>query len=572
MKYAVPAFAAAALAIPVLVIGPALGSSAVPGGAATRTAGLSLRKSVISHQRSGTNGSVIDYELTVGIPADTRATNVTLTDHMASHMGFRYQTAISCVFCGFPDPVAPAPGSGLPVWRIGTIPTRPYARTLRIRYRAIITRRAAPGPQINGAVLAFRVGLASHSTTAIAGIAVRAPKLAIVKTVRCAGGTQNTGDHGCVVGPYSEAAYTVSVANTGDWPAFGATITDTPPAGLRDIAAISRHGRLRHGRITWRLVWPLAPGHHVHLTYRARVAAGLAEGQRLVNRATVGRYYGLPLVLRILRFRQFVTYPGGATDADTLTVHMPVLTLFKSHAGPMTRGAPGTYTLAVGNSGTWPTAAPVVVTDTPPVGMVPIVATGDGWACGLAGRTMHCVHPAQIAAGTTAAPITLGVVVASNAADTITNTATAAGGGARATAAEDPTAITGPASDGAVSLQIAASSAVVAPGGIIRYPMRVTAVSAEAVIGTRVCDPVPAYTTLVSAPGATLIAGVPCWTVGFLASGASETVAAVARVRTSAPPVIVDNTAHAIADNAPAVRASVQVRVRSTNGSGGVTG
>jgi uncharacterized repeat protein (TIGR01451 family) len=571
MKYAAVALAAA-IAVPALVIGPAMGSSAVSGGSATRTAGLSVNKTVLAHRTSGTNGSVFDYQLTVGIPAGTRATNVTISDHIASHMEFLGQTGVSCVLCGFPDPGTPAAGGGMVVWRVGTIPARGYARALRIRYRAIVTRRAVPGPQVNAAELTYRIGLTPRSTIATAQITVRAPKLAITKTVRCAGGTQNTGDHTCAVGPYSEADYTLVVTNVGDWGAFGATVTDTPPAGLRGISAISGHGRLRHGRITWRLVWPIAPGTHVRLTYRARVAGGLTEGQQLVNRAAVGRYYGLPLILRILHFRQFVRYPGGATDTNTLTVHMPVLTLSKTHAGGMTRGAPGTYTLAVANAGTWPTAAPVVVTDTPPVGMVPTVATGDGWACGLAGRTMRCVRATAIAAGAAAPPITLGVVVASNAADTITNSATVSGGGAHPAAAEDPTTITGPASDGVVSLRIAASSPVVAPGGIIRFPMRVTAVSADAVVGTRVCDPVPAYTTLVLAPGAQLVAGVPCWTVDYLAPGAAETFVAVARVRASAPPVIVENTAHAVADNAPPVRASVHVRVRSRNGSGGVTG
>jgi len=572
MNHARAAVTVAALAGSLVVIGSAIGSSAVPAPATARTTGLVLYKSVVSRRPVGTNGSVMDYELTVRIPAGTRATNVRITDHIASRMEFRYETGVSCAFCGFSDPIAPLPGSPTPVWRVGTIPARFYARTLRIRYRAIITRRAAPGPQFNQAVLSYRIGLSSRSATAIASVQVRAPKLAITKTVVCAGGAQNTGNHTCAVGPGSPVVYTLTITNTGDWSAYGATITDSPPRGLQGITAISGHGRLVHGRITWRLLSPLAPRHHVRLTYSARVSGGLGEGQQLVNRATVGRYFGLPLLLRILHFRQFVTYPGGGTDTDTLTVHVPVLTLSKTHTGTMTRSAPGQYILAVGNSGTWPTTAPVVVTDTPPVGMVPIVATGDGWSCGLMGRTMRCVRAAVIPHGAVAPPIALGVVVASNAPDSVTNVASASGGGARTVSAADATVISGPVSDGAVALQITASSSVVTPGGVVRFPMRVSAIAADAVVGTRVCDPVPAYTTLISAPGAQMIAGEPCWTVDYLAPGASETFAAVARVHTSAPPVTVENTAHAVADNAPPVHASVRVRVRSTSGSGGVTG
>ena len=82
----------------------------------------------------------------------------------------------------------------------------------------------------------------------------------------------------------------------------------------------------------------------------------------------------------------------------------------------------------------------------------------------------------------------------------------------------------------------------------------------------------PAYTARVAAPGAQVVHGTPCWTVPYLAVGAARSFGFTVRVSPLAPPVTVVNTATVVSYNAPPAEATVRVGVRSTKGSGGVTG
>ncbi len=113
----------------------------------------------------------------------------------------------------------------------------------------------------------------------------------------------------------------------------------------------------------------------------------------------------------------------------------PDVTLTKTHAGTFTQGQSGaTYTLAVKNSGTGPTAGTVTVVDTVPAGLVPTAATGSGWgsgsnACAVSGATVTCTRSDALPAQATYPAITLSVNVASTAPASVTNSATVSGGG-----------------------------------------------------------------------------------------------------------------------------------------------
>jgi uncharacterized repeat protein (TIGR01451 family) len=541
-----------------------------------RTAGVQFTKTVLTRPAAGTNGSVFTYELVAHIPARTPMSNAVITDQLPSGMRFLGQTGFRCLACGVPAPIPPRRGSNPAVWNIGRIPTHLTARTLRIWYRAIVTRSAGVGAHLNSAALSYRVNTTRVTISVTNAVEVRAPRLAIIKTVRCGGGSANTSDHTCTVGPDLPLAYTLTVTNTGGWSAYDATVTDTPPAGLVGLAGISSHGRLHHGRIIWHLPRPIAPGRSVRLTYTARVtgaAADLTDGEHLVNHAVIGRYWGLPLLQRLIRRRDAVTYPGGAFDADSLTVRLPALALTKTHSGDMSRNGSGTYTLSVANVGSWPTSAPVTVTDSPPVGMVVLVASGHGWSCAIQGISTTCRRADALAPGATYPSIELGVALASNAPDVIVNTAIAVGGGSRQPArAEDTTFINGPRNDASATLGISADRSHAVPGGLIAYTLRLDTPPPLALVGARVCNPVPAYTALVAAPGAQLVHGTPCWTVGYLAVGGVRSFGFTVRVSRLAPPVTVVNTATVVSYNAPTVAATVRVRVTSTKGSGGVTG
>ncbi|MFF4730341.1 hypothetical protein ACFY3M_34445, partial [Streptomyces mirabilis] len=121
----------------------------------------------------------------------------------------------------------------------------------------------------------------------------------------------------------------------------------------------------------------------------------------------------------------------------------PSLTIGKSHSGSFARGQSGSYTLTVGNDGIDATdGTTVTVTDTLPAGLTATSLSGTGWTCTLA--TLTCTRSDVLPSGSSYPPITLKVDVSCKAPSTVTNTASATGGGDTATrTATDPTTITG---------------------------------------------------------------------------------------------------------------------------------
>ena len=132
---------------------------------------------------------------------------------------------------------------------------------------------------------------------------------------------------------------------------------------------------------------------------------------------------------------------GGETNAQTTgratprrdRAVPPDLTLAKTHAGSFTQGqTAATYTLTVTNGGRCATAGTVTVTDTVPSGADGDGDHGDGWTCTQPAGP--CTRSDVLAAGASYPAITLTVNVASNAAASVTNTATVSGGGETNTA------------------------------------------------------------------------------------------------------------------------------------------
>lgn len=80
-------------------------------------------------------------------------------------------------------------------------------------------------------------------------------------------------------------------------------------------------------------------------------------------------------------------------------------------------------------------------------------------------------------------------------------------------------------------------------------------------LNVRVCDRLRSYLSIVTAPGAHLSAGVPCWTIPRLAPSQVRTF--TVKERASNPPrrLLTGDTATAIAGNAPSVRARASVSV-----------
>jgi uncharacterized protein (TIGR03437 family) len=107
---------------------------------------------------------------------------------------------------------------------------------------------------------------------------------------------------------------------------------------------------------------------------------------------------------------------------------VPDLTITKTHAGNFTQGQMGaSYTITASNSGTAPTTGTVTVADTLPTGLTGVSITGTGWGCTQPAGP--CTRSDPLTAGGSYSAITLTVNVAGNAAASVTNIATVAGGG-----------------------------------------------------------------------------------------------------------------------------------------------
>ncbi len=133
-----------------------------------------------------------------------------------------------------------------------------------------------------------------------------------------------------------------------------------------------------------------------------------------------------------------------------------------THPGSFRQGdSADAYTLTVSSAATGgPSTGTVTVADTLPPGLTPVEMTGDGWTCSLAPVTLPptssgrnappntyeprpaCQRSDPLAPGSAYPPVTLRVAVANNAQPSVTNTATASGGGAaQSGTGTDPTVI-----------------------------------------------------------------------------------------------------------------------------------
>jgi uncharacterized repeat protein (TIGR01451 family) len=132
---------------------------------------------------------------------------------------------------------------------------------------------------------------------------------------------------------------------------------------------------------------------------------------------------------------------GGDVNAANNTASDPTtigpgsdLTVTKTHTARFTQGQKGTtaalnYTLTVSNVGGAPTTGVVTLIDSVPPGLIPVAAAGAGWMCSIALQSVTCTRGDALAAAASYPPVTLTVDVESDAPESVTNTATIAGGG-----------------------------------------------------------------------------------------------------------------------------------------------
>jgi uncharacterized repeat protein (TIGR01451 family) len=219
--------------------------------------------------------------------------------------------------------------------------------------------------------------------------------------------------------------YTITVGNVGSAATAGpVTVTDALPAGLAPTAAdrgvingwaVSFVGQT----VTATRADALAPGaSYPALTLTVSVAGNAPAS--VTNTATVAGG------------GEVNTANDSAKDVSPIT---PVadLAISKTHVGTFHPGdGADTYTIAVSNVGSAPTAGPVTVTDVLPAGLAPTAAdsgTVNGWVVSFVGQTVTATRVDPLAPGASYPALTLTVSVAATAPAVVTNTATVAGGG-----------------------------------------------------------------------------------------------------------------------------------------------
>jgi uncharacterized repeat protein (TIGR01451 family) len=235
---------------------------------------------------------------------------------------------------------------------------------------------------------------------------VSGPDLAIVKTA-----TVSTLRRG------AQGSFTLAVTNIGDSATNGTsvTVTDSLPAGLAASAASgSGWSCSLGGTVSCSRSDGLPPG-SAYPTISLSVNVAADAPASITNTASVSG--------------------GGDSTAGTgsatiNTIAGPDLTISKSSSAPMlVRGGTGSFTMTVGNRGDAPTSGTVTLSDPLPAGLSPTGASGSGWNCSVSGQTATCTREDALQPNASYPTVSVNVSVASDAAGSLTNTASISGGG-----------------------------------------------------------------------------------------------------------------------------------------------
>jgi hypothetical protein len=141
----------------------------------------------------------------------------------------------------------------------------------------------------------------------------------------------------------------------------------------------------------------------------------------------------------------------GTFASDTITINAPpVLAVAKSSVGTFTQGSVGQWNIGVSNTATGPTdGSTVTVRDPVPSGYtIQSIVTGNEWTCTSSTSTLAiCTTTSVLAGGSSFSTIAVHVQIPANSPTSVTNTASAWGGGgqthtSQGTAANGPNTVT----------------------------------------------------------------------------------------------------------------------------------
>lgn len=168
------------------------------------------------------------------------------------------------------------------------------------------------------------------------------------------------------------------------------------------------------------------PGSRVVVDNSVRTTTYLSSSQLRVtlNTADLSVVGGLPIgVYNFTTTPSCGVYAEAAFDVRTEQARWAIT---KIANGPMTQGQPGSFTVAVSNSGGTGTAGLVTVTELPPGGFPITSMAGTGWTCITGGFT--CTRQDALGPGESYPPIEVTMNVPLNALSLVTNRVTVSGG------------------------------------------------------------------------------------------------------------------------------------------------
>jgi uncharacterized repeat protein (TIGR01451 family) len=170
-----------------------------------------------------------------------------------------------------------------------------------------------------------------------------------------------------------QLTYTLVLSNAGSIAVPGLVLTDTLPAGADYVSATPPPNALNP------LVWNVgALAATQALTYTLVVSVSSNLTGTLVNSALLAT--------------SALAGPATATVTTSVTTEADLALTIGDDPDPVAAGASLTYTVRVANNGP-NNAASVVVTDTLPVGVTFVDASGAGWSCSHSSGVVTCTRP-----------------------------------------------------------------------------------------------------------------------------------------------------------------------------------
>ncbi len=348
--------------------------------------------------KNGTIGTELTYTLHMHLQPEVEYFNATMVDRLPKGVtyGETLETLCGGVKCATPVKNLPSEsgpeGSTLLGWYFGNFAPAPASRDLTVEFKAHVNKEAVKGALTNviggfyneedeGApaelpVPGSNTSLFDEETKPnTATTTVHEPALTLAKAVAGGGGPS-----GKLALPGNTYEYTLTVANTGDWPAYEFKVEDEPPANLTGFELLPGTGApvtvtpiSGAGEPPVWEVATLPAGETLELHYKAELvdAKTLRTGDPVENHAEVPTYFGLPSGERGPG-TEFVEYPSLQAEED-LEVELPQITLTKTTGGGVENehadvGDPFNWKVVVANTAEYAGAKEATVVDLLPEG------------------------------------------------------------------------------------------------------------------------------------------------------------------------------------------------------------